>query len=173
MAVVRPTLAFIHSYESQFRYAWGTMPGKGDTTVVNPTNDVSYYMDTRYLIKSDIQDGFQSVLVSKNGGTATELHKNGVPYKTGTIAITNTLCLLACNNGGSYVYPSKALIYATKIWDGDELLRDFVPVRDPATGAPVLWDNVTEAYFRNGGKYLLAGGGAERPFAVSTTIFVR
>ncbi len=118
-----------YNYEKLFRYAWGTMPSAGNTTVVHPTNDVSYYMDTRYFIKSDIQNGYQSVLVSKNGGTPTELHKNGIAYNTGDIAITNrTLCLLALNNGGTYQYQSKALLYSTKIWDGDELLRDFVPV---------------------------------------------
>ena len=53
------------------------------------------------------------------------------------------------------------------------LVRDLVPVRDPATGAPVLWDNVTETYFRNAGKYLLAGGGAERPFDSGAQIIVR
>ncbi len=79
-----------YQYEKQFRYAWGTMPSAGNTTVVHPTNDVSYYMDTRYFIKSDIRDGYQSVLVSKNGGNPTELHKNGVAYNTGTIAITPT-----------------------------------------------------------------------------------
>jgi hypothetical protein len=48
-----------------------------------------------------------------------------------------------------------------------------VPVKDPATGAPVLWDNVTETYFRNAGKYLLAGGGTERPFDSGMMIIVK
>ena len=141
-----------YQYEKQFRYAWGTMPSVGNTTKVAPTNDVEYYMDTRYFIKSDIQDGYQSVLVSKNGGNPTELHKNGIAYNTGTIAITNiTLCLLACNNGGSYVYPSKALLYSTKIWDGDELLRDFVPVvatNSSGVAYVGLYDRESERIFR-------------------------
>jgi len=141
-----------YQYEKLFRYAWGTMPSVGNTTVVHPTNDVSYYMDTRYFIKSDIQDGYQSVLVSKNGANPTELHKNGIAYNTGAIAITNiTLCLLACNNGGTYQYPSKALLYSTKIWDGDELLRDFVPVvATNAAGVAYagLYDTVSERIFR-------------------------
>ena len=86
--------------------------------------------------------------------------------------------LFAVNQDGVPRYPGKARLYSLKLsvkqQDGAyKLARDLVPVRDPATGAPVLWDKVTEAYFRNSGKYLLAGGGAERPFAVSTTIFVR
>ena len=141
-----------YQYEKLFRYAWGTMPSVGNTTVVHPTNDVSYYLDTRYFIKSDIQDGYQSVLVSKNGANPTELHKDGIAYNTGAIAITNiTLCLLACNNGGTYQYPSKALLYSTKIWDGDELLRDFVPVvATNAAGVAYagLYDTVSERIFR-------------------------
>ncbi len=141
-----------YQYEKQFRYAWGTMPLAGDTTKVNPTNDVSYYLDTRYFIKSDIQDGYQSVLVSKNGANPIELHKNGIAYNTGEIAITNiTLCLLACNRDGAYQYKSKALLYSTKIWDGDELLRDFVPVvATNAAGVAYagLYDTVSERIFR-------------------------
>ena len=138
-----------YQYEKQFRYAWGTMPSAGNTTVGHPTNDVSYYMDTRYVIRSDVRDGYQSVLVSKNGGNPTELHKSGVAYNTGEIAITNiTLCLLACNNGGSYVYPSKALVYSTKIWDGDELLRDFVATNAEGAAYAGLYDTVSEHIFR-------------------------
>jgi hypothetical protein len=53
------------------------------------------------------------------------------------------------------------------------LARDLVPVKDPATGAPVLWDRVSETYFRNAGKYLLAGGGRERRFDSGVRIVVR
>ena len=49
-----------YNFESQFRYAYGTMPAKANTTVVTPVNDVTYYMDTRFLIKSDVRDGFPS-----------------------------------------------------------------------------------------------------------------
>ena len=141
-----------YNYQSAFRYAWGLMPDKGNTTLVAPTNDVVFYMDTRYVIKSDIRDGYQSVLVSKNGGTPVELHKDGIAYNTGDIAITNiTLCLLACNNGGTYQYSSRALVYATKIWDGDELLRDFVPVvatNSEGVAYAGLYDTVSERIFR-------------------------
>jgi hypothetical protein len=117
-----------YNYQSAFRYAYGTMPEKGNITVVTPTNDVTFYMDTRYLIKSDLRDGYQSVTVSKNGGTPVELHKDGQAYLTGENVVTNTMALMACHTDNKYVYPSKGLVYRTKIWDGDELLRDFVPV---------------------------------------------
>ena len=141
-----------YNYESQFRYAYGTMPGKTTINKVAPTNDVSYYMDTRYLIKSDIQDGFQSVTVSKNGGTPVELHKN-TAYLTGEMFTTNTLYLLACNDGryNQAKFYSNALLYRTTIWDGDELLRDFVPVvatNAAGTAYAGLYDTVTERIYR-------------------------
>jgi hypothetical protein len=141
-----------YSYEGAFRYAYGAMPSKANTTSVLPTNDVTFYMDTRYLIKSDLRDGYQSVTVSKNGGTPVELHKDGQAYSTGENVVTNTLALMACRNGeGYYMYQSKALLYATKIWDGDELLRDFVPVvATNAEGVAYagLYDRVSERIFR-------------------------
>ena len=86
--------------------------------------------------------------------------------------------LFAVNQDGVPRYLGTVRLYSLKLsvkqQDGTyKLARDLVPVRDPATGAPVLWDNVTEAYFRNGGKYLLAGGGAERPFDSGMMIIVR
>ena len=140
-----------YNYEKRFRYAYGTMPTTGNTTAVTPTNDVTYYMDTRYLIKSDLRNGYQSVTVSKNGGTPVELHKSGQNYLTGENVVTNTLALMACHQDNSYTFPSKALIYATKIWDGDELLRDFVPVvatNSEGTAYAGLYDTVSERIYR-------------------------
>nr|MCR5752855.1 hypothetical protein [Kiritimatiellia bacterium] len=140
-----------YSYEKRFRYAYGTMPLTGNTTAVTPTNDVSYYMDTRYLIKSDLRDGYQSVTVSRNGGSPTELHKSGQAYLTGENVVTNTMALMACHIDNKYSYPSKGLVYRTKIWDGDELLRDFVPVvATNAQGVAYagLYDTVTERIYR-------------------------
>ena len=141
-----------YNYEKRFRYAYGTMPLKGDTNASIPTNDVSYYMDTRYLIKSDLRDGYQSVIVDKNGGDyVVELHKSDQAYLTGENVVTNTLALLACHQDNGYTFPSKALIYATKIWDGDELLRDFVPVvatNSEGVAYAGLYDTVSERIFR-------------------------
>ena len=140
-----------YNFESQFRYAYGTMPAKANTTVVTPVNDVTYYMDTRFLIKSDVRDGFQSVTVSKNGGTPVELHKDGQAYLTGENVVTNTMALMACHQDNGYTYPSQGLLYRTTIWDGDELLRDFVPVvATNAEGVAYagLYDTVTERIYR-------------------------
>jgi len=141
-----------YNYQNRFRYAYGTMPLMGDTNASIPTNDVSYYMDTRYLIKSDLRDGYQSVIVDKNGGDyVVELHKDDQAYLAGENVVTNTMALMACHQDNSYTYPSKALIYATKIWDGDELLRDFVPVvatNSEGVAYAGLYDTVSERIYR-------------------------
>ena len=133
-----------YHYESAFRYAYGKLPEKADINVVAPTNDVltSTHLDVRYVIKTDLQDGYQSVTVSRNGGE---------PYLTGEIATTNTLYLLANNKMGTPTCASKCLIYATKIWDGDELLRDFVPVvatNSSGVAYAGLYDRVAERVYR-------------------------
>jgi len=144
-----------YNYERRFRYAYGTMPLRGDTNASTPTNDVSYYMDTRYLIKSDLRDGYQSVIVDKNGGDyVVELHKDGQAYLTGENVVTNTMALMACHQDNSYTYPSAGLVYRTTIWDGDELLRDFVPVVATNSGGIAyagLYDTVTERIYRSVG----------------------
>ena len=86
--------------------------------------------------------------------------------------------LFAINLDGVPRFPGKVRLYSLKLrvkqQDGTYApARDLVPVKDPATGAPVLWDNVAETYFRNAGKYLLAGGGAERKFDSGFVILVR
>ena len=142
-----------YHYESAFRYAYGKIPEKADINVVVPTNDVltSTHLDVRYVIKTDLQDGYQSVTVSRNGGEPVELHKEGEPYLTGEIATTNTLYLLANNRMGAKTCESKCLVYATKIWDGDELLRDFVPVvatNSEGVAYAGLYDRVAERIYR-------------------------
>lgn len=42
------------------------------------------------------------------------------------------------------------LLYYCKIWQGDTLVRDFVPVLD-TEGVACLYDNVSKEYFYNSG----------------------
>ena len=89
------------------------------------------------------------------------------------------LYLFAINEDGeSARFFVKARVYRLKLrvkqQDGSyELVRDYVPVRDPVTGGAALWDKVSEGYFRNSGKYQLAGGGAERAWQVGAVILIK
>ena len=86
--------------------------------------------------------------------------------------------LFAVNQDGVVRYPGKARLYSLvlrqKQPDGSyAMVRRLVPVKDPLTGGVALWDKATETYFRNGGQYRLAGGGAERDFDGAFMMIVR
>lgn len=127
-------LYMAYHYQQAFRFAHGALPAKSDLNVVVPTNNVltATQNDVRYLIKTDTAVGAQSCKVSRNGGEAVEILKSNVDYGatfSTYLATTNTLYLLAIHKYDGYpTCPSSCVLYGAKIWDGDELLRDFVPV---------------------------------------------
>ena len=140
-----------YNFNSHFVYGYGKLKNVPDIAAVTPTNDVSYKLDTRYLIKADLRNGYQSVTVSKNGGAPTELVTNAQTYVESDMATTNTLYLLAINKHGTATCSSKCVVYRAKIWDGDELLRDFVPVvatNSAGVAYAGLYDTVSERIFR-------------------------
>ena len=105
----------------------------------------------------------------------TVLPENGYdgPVDTGL-----PLYLFAMNLDGTPRYHGKVRLYSLKLRVKQEngtykLVRDLVPVKDPGTDAPVLWDRVSETTFRNAGKYLLAGGGDERELEGAFILIVR
>ena len=137
-------------YNSYFGYGykagyWGHNGGVNQFAV---RNDANY----RYLIESDLSVGNQSVKV--NG---TELHKDGVAHDNEFFAPRATLSLFALYTASANSHPARSNIrlFSTKIWDGDELLRDFVPCVD-SVGEAGLYDRVTERVFKSPTAYSLA-----------------
>lgn len=103
--------------------------------------DTSY--DTRYLALAKMLDGEQSLVL------------DGTPYGTaGTISSSfdsgNDMYLFGCNDNGSLALSASAKVYSAKIWEGDTLVRWFVPCLDP-NGTPAMYDRATGDWFRNGG----------------------
>ena len=137
-------------YSSYFGYGyktgyWGNNNGVNQFAV---RNDANY----RYLIESDLSVGNQSVKV--NG---TELHKSGTAHDSEFFAPRTTLSLFAFHTGVDNSYPARSNIrlFSTKLWDGDEILRDFVPCVD-SMGQAGLYDRVTERVFKSPTAYSLA-----------------
>ena len=137
-------------YSSYFGYGyktgyWGNNNGVNQFAVRNNK-------DYRYLIESELAIGNQSVKV--NG---TELHKDGVAHDSEFFAPRTTLSLFAFHTGVDNSYPARSNIrlFSTKIWDGDEILRDFVPCVD-SMGQAGLYDRVTERVFKSPTAYNLA-----------------
>ena len=102
--------------------------------------DTSY--DTRYLALAKILDGEQSLVL------------DGTPYGTaGTISSSfdsgNDMYLFGCNDNGSLALSASAKVYSAKIWEGDALVRWFVPCLAP-NGDPAMFDRATGSYYHNG-----------------------
>ncbi len=119
----------------------------GDGKLREPkTNDAKPVSGTHYRIESDLSASGQSVKV--NG---VELN-NGTFTDTSYFVTDSTLALFANNHKGAYVKnPTHSRLYSAKIWDGDELLRDFAPcVADD--GEAGLYDAVSRRIFKPTGK---------------------
>ena len=127
-------------------YFYNSYFGYGYKTGYWPKNvPVQNNKDYRYLIESDLSVGHQSVKV--NG---TELHKDGDAHDNDFFSPRTTLSLFSLHTGNNDSYPARSNIrlFATKIWDGDEILRDFVPCVD-SLGQAGLYDRVTERVFKS------------------------
>ena len=132
-------------YQSYFGYGY---KGGYWTKLVPVQNNKNY----RYRIESDLSAGNQSVKV--NG---TELHADGAAHDNDFFSTRTTLTLFALQTGYNDSKPARSNIrlFSTKIWDGDEILRDFVPCVDSA-GEAGLYDRVTERVFKSPTAYSLA-----------------
>ena len=142
-----------YHFESVFRFAHGRLPGKSELNAVAVTNDVlsSTHNSVRYLIKTDTTLGSFSMTVSRNGGEPVEVLKKGVDYGSTYLATTNTLYILTNNAGGNPSNINEATLYGVKIWDGNELLRDFVPVvatNSSGVAYAGLYDTVTKRVYK-------------------------
>ena len=138
---------FFLAYFFQSYFGYGYKTGYWTRQVAVRNNK-----DYRYLIESDLSAGNQSVKV--NG---TELHADGAAHDNDFFSPRTTLTLFALNTGynGSKPARSNIRLFSTKIWDGDEILRDFVPCVDSA-GEAGLYDRVTERVFKSPTAYSLA-----------------
>lgn len=128
-------------YQGAFCYGYRKLYYKGGSNV----DIVTAENGNRYFVESDLSIGNQSVKV--NG---TEIHKDGVAQDDTYFATGNTLTLFALHvaTTAHNVYSSVRL-FSAKIWDGDELLRDFAPCVD-SNGKAGLYDSVSERVFHLG-----------------------
>ena len=139
MTGVRFYMAYF--YQGASCYGYRTLYSKegSNVNVVSVTNGV------RYLVESDLSVGNQSVKV--NG---TEIHKDGVAHDDTYFATGSTLTLFALHKDEtSHTSYSSVRLFSAKIWDGDELLRDFAPCVD-SNGKAGLYDSVSERVFHLG-----------------------
>ena len=130
-----------YHYKTNFVYGYQRLFHDGASSANEKADVIAAVHGERYRIVSDLSAGSQSVTV--NGA---ELHKDGVPYKTGYFTTGHPLSLFCYSNDGTPSLFSSVQLYSLRIADGDEPLRDFVPcVAD--NGRAGLYDRVSERVF--------------------------
>ena len=133
---------------AKFRRAFGAAAANIDSLTVNTTTVYDLHLD--------------------KGGESTVTPGEGEPVSLGTAtagaALTWTDFLFAINqdpgaNGKAPAFISRAKIYFCRIYSGDTLVRNMVPVRREADGALGMLDLVNDATFypNNGSGTFVAG----------------
>ena len=98
----------------------------------------------------------------------TNIDKNKNICSFNNIMITNTsstansttnMFLLALNDVGTAGYFLSAKLYSCQIYDGDTLVRDFIPIKT-TTNIYGLWDKVNSVFYKNAGTGAFTGGPA-------------
>lgn len=98
----------------------------------------------------------------------TNIDKNKNICSFNNIMITNTssttnattnMFLLALNDVGTAKYFLNAKLYSCQIYDGNTLVRDFIPIKT-TTNIYGLWDNVNKVLYKNAGTGTFGGGPA-------------
>lgn len=98
----------------------------------------------------------------------TDIDKNKNICSFNNIMITNTsstvnattnMFLLALNDVGTAKYFLSAKLYSCQIYDGNTLVRDFIPIKT-TTNIYGLWDKVNKVFYKNAGTGTFNGGPA-------------
>ena len=137
---------------------------------------VAAVANQRYKVLTRLDDGNQTASISALVNGAWEEPRSISRTDAGPVDMGLSLYLFARNYKGKADYPGHARVYRLKFrekqQDGSyKLTRDFVPVKKD--GKAMLWDKVSETFFRNNGNYLIAGGGWEREWSEGTVVVIR
>ena len=76
-----------------------------------------------------------------------------------TVNATTNMFLLALNDVGTAKYFLSAKLYSCQIYDGNTLVRDFIPVKT-TTNIYGLWDKINKVFYKNAGTGTFTGGPA-------------
>lgn len=147
--------------------AWSAFFGTRNTS--SPTASQAYIaaIPAATLYRSDY---FGSSLTAETPTIMqiTNIDKNKNICSFNNIMITNTsstvnattnMFLLALNDIGTAKYFLSAKLYSCQIYDGNTLVRDFIPVKT-TTNIYGLWDKVNKVFYKNAGTGTFTGGPA-------------
>ena len=147
--------------------AWSAFFGTRNTSSPTATQAYIAAVPAATLYRSDY---FGSSLTAETPTIMqiTNIDKNKNICSFNNIMITNTsstvnattnMFLLALNDVGTAKYFLSAKLYSCKIYDGDTLVRDFIPIKT-TTNVYGLWDKVNKVFYPNAGTGTFTGGPA-------------
>lgn len=138
-------------------------------------NESTYIASQAYIaaiptVTSYRSDYFGSSLTAETPTVIqiTNIDKNKNICSFNNIMITNTsstvnttanMFLLALNDVGTAKYFLSAKLYSCQIYDGNTLVRDFIPIKTTAN-IYGLWDKVNKVFYKNAGTGTFTGGPA-------------
>lgn len=147
--------------------AWSAFFGTRNTSSPTATQAYIAAVPAATLYRSDY---FGSSLTAETPTIMqiTNIDKNKNICSFNNIMITNTsstvnattnMFLLALNDVGTAKYFLSAKLYSCKIYDGDTLVRDFIPIKT-TTNIYGLWDKVNKVFYPNAGTGTFTAGPA-------------
>ena len=134
---------------------------RGTASATDSTQFAIYRPDTTQ-IRSDYFGTNSSTTISDTTSRTT-IDKNGNVVTLWGKTITNTavssgqcnypIYLFALNSAGSVTLPTSFKLYSCKIYDGNTLVRDFIPCKSPK-GIVGLYDVVNNVFYGDGNKFI-------------------
>lgn len=147
--------------------AWSAFFGTRNTSSLTASQAYIAAIPAATLYRSDY---FGSSLTAETPTVMqiTNIDKNKNICSFNNIMITNTsstanattnMFLLALNDVGTAKYFLSAKLYSCQIYDGNTLVRDFIPIKT-TTNVYGLWDKVNKVFYKNAGTGTFTGGPA-------------
>lgn len=126
------------------------------------TNTAIY---TSYGEGAPLRNTLMTVSLDNTKGRITYNNTNidMIPTDTGSFSCPVNLYLGCLNDNGTVKYSQPYKLYSCKIYNGETLTRDYIPVKRKSDNAICLYDKVSEEFFTNAGSGVFTAG----PVAVS------
>lgn len=105
-------------------------------------SDVSASTGVRYLVETSLDSNLQTMKVN---GTTVKTSSDSSPIDTGL-----NVYLFGNNYSNSYISSGTMRVYSCKIYEGNTLVRNFIPCINPS-GEAGLYDIVENTFYANAG----------------------